>query len=246
MSIGAPDSGHRHGTDAATFLEAMYLRVHRYITDKNGALSPDARVIIGDFFDFGDKTLESLHAARIAELAKNESDLQQKKILASNGDIAATIELQIMKEEAEKERQEAEAEEDFELGLSLAAAISDAAADDSGVAALPPGTTMADALAPDPPKKRSPKEKAAQYMEAVQHAKTMEKILAPARPRVASDASDETTRSAERLDRQVTRGSMANMVSPEMVLPQKRKAEDDRSVTGGGAQKRLKDPSKYD
>ena len=91
--------------------------------------------IIGDFFDFGDKTLESFHAARVAELAKNESDLQQKKILASNGDIAATIELQIMKEEAEKERQEAEAEEDFELGLSLTAAVSDAAADASGVAA---------------------------------------------------------------------------------------------------------------
>jgi len=78
------------GIESSTFLEAMCPRVHPHITDsKTGGLVPDARVIIGDFFDFNGKTLESLHAARIAELDKQASDLAQRKILAETGDIAA-------------------------------------------------------------------------------------------------------------------------------------------------------------
>jgi len=133
------------------------------------------------------------------------------------------------------------------LGLSLAAAIADAAADASGVAALPPGKTMAAVLAPEPAEKRSPREKRAHYVAAVTHAKTMDKRLAPACPRVASDASDESKRSADTLDRQVARGSMVNMVSPEMqVSTQKRKAVDDQGAAEGGVQKKLKSPTKYD
>jgi len=49
---------------------------------------------------------------------------------------------------------------------------------------------MANALASEPTEKRSPREKRAHYIAAVKHSKTMDKILAPARPRVASDASD--------------------------------------------------------